>query len=280
MATQFLDITGLSHYDSKIKDVAVGSVTINGTTVTYKSINGDVIGTATIPSFQYSMASESEDGLMSSTDFTKLAGISEGATAVTESTTNGNIVIDGTDTVIYQHPTFTEHETGLYNISVDSEGHVATASAVQKSDITDLGIPAENTTYEVATISTDGLMSATDFTKLEGIEEEAQANKIEAITLNGEVQTINSKTVNLDLSDYALKSDISTVMTYRGSVDNYSDLPSNPDVGDVYNVVNADDDNDIGAGVNVCWNGESWDALGGSVAFDVISNDEIDELFA
>lgn len=36
---------------------------------------------------------------------------------------------------------------GLYKITTNSEGHVTTATAVAKSDITGLGIPGENTTY-------------------------------------------------------------------------------------------------------------------------------------
>ena len=36
---------------------------------------------------------------------TKLNGIAEGATKVAQSTTNGNITINGTETVVYTHPT-------------------------------------------------------------------------------------------------------------------------------------------------------------------------------
>jgi len=37
--------------------------------------------------------------------------------------------------------------SGLYKITTNSEGHVTAATAVAKSDITDLGIPGSNTTY-------------------------------------------------------------------------------------------------------------------------------------
>jgi len=39
-------------------------------------------------------------------------------------------------------------ESGLYKITTNSEGHVTSATAVAKSDITALGIPAQDTTYE------------------------------------------------------------------------------------------------------------------------------------
>lgn len=60
--------------------------------------------------------------------------------------------------------------SGLYKITTNAEGHVTGAAAVAKSDITALGIPAQDTTYSAATTTTDGLMSATDKAKLDGIE--------------------------------------------------------------------------------------------------------------
>ena len=48
-------------------------------------------------------------------------------------------------------------------------GHVSAAAAVVKADITALGIPGTNTTYGVATQSANGLMSAADKTKLDGM---------------------------------------------------------------------------------------------------------------
>lgn len=41
----------------------------------------------------------------------------------------------------YSHPSYTSHQSGLYKISVDGTGHVNGATAVKKSDITELGIP-------------------------------------------------------------------------------------------------------------------------------------------
>lgn len=62
-------------------------------------------------------------------------------------------------------------DSGLYKITTNAQGHVTSATAVTKSDITALGIPAQdtNTTYGNATTSADGLMSSEDKTKLDGI---------------------------------------------------------------------------------------------------------------
>lgn len=50
----------------------------------------------------------------------------------------------------YVHPKHTEHDLGLYKFSNDSLGHVDSAVAVTKKDITALGIPGENTKYYVS----------------------------------------------------------------------------------------------------------------------------------
>lgn len=62
-----------------------------------------------------------------------------------------------------------EFATGFYKITTNAEGHVTSATAVTKGDITALGVPAQDTTYADATGSTSGLMSAADKTKLDGI---------------------------------------------------------------------------------------------------------------
>ena len=112
----------------------------------------------TPPNTTYNNATTSTDGLMSSEDKTKLDGIEKGANK-------------------YTHPSYTNHASGLYKVTVDATGHVSAATAVTKNDITALGIPGQdtNTTYDPATDDTDGLMSAEDKVKLDGIT--AGANK-------------------------------------------------------------------------------------------------------
>ena len=104
----------------------------------------------------YSAATTSAEGLMSAADKTKLDGVTAGANK-------------------YTHPRYTARASGLYKVTVDGTGHVSAATAATKSDITALGIPESDTTYSAATTSAEGLMSAADKTKLDGVT--AGANK-------------------------------------------------------------------------------------------------------
>ena len=69
----------------------------------------------------------------------------------------------------YVHPTHTAAASGLYKTTVDEEGHVTATTPVTKDDITNLGIPAQDTTYGNATAAADGLMAAADKSKLDGM---------------------------------------------------------------------------------------------------------------
>lgn len=50
----------------------------------------------------------------------------------------------------YTHPTHTAAASGLYKVAVDNQGHVSSTTAVQKSDITALGIPGAFRIYGTA----------------------------------------------------------------------------------------------------------------------------------
>ena len=131
------------------------TVNVNDTDITYRydGTSWIAISANSIP-----LATSNVDGKMSKTDKAKLDGIASGANN-------------------YAHPTYTSRASGLYKVTVDSTGHVSDATAVAKSDITALGIPAQDTTYSDATISASGLMSATDKTKLNGVATGAEVNQ-------------------------------------------------------------------------------------------------------
>lgn len=68
------------------------------------------------------------------------------------------------------------------------------------------------------------------------------------------------------LKNYAKKDDISTVYKYKGTKTNFSELTtSGNNIGDVWNITNADTANHIKAGDNVVWDGSKWDNLSGTV---------------
>lgn len=98
----------------------------------------------------------------------------------------------------YTHPTHTAAEQGLYKVKVDALGHVTQTAAVTKADITSLGIPAQDTTYEDATQTVAGLMGTEDKKKLDNIEDGAQANVIESVKVNGTaLEVAADKSVNV-----------------------------------------------------------------------------------
>ena len=69
-----------------------------------------------------------------------------------------------------------------------------------------------------------------------------------------------------DLSIYALKTEISTIYRYKGTVATYDQLPiASQAIGDAYNVASDDKSHGIKAGDNVVWNGTYWDNLSGYV---------------
>ena len=98
-----------------------------------------------------------------------MAGIAQGATKVEKSEINGNIKINGQETVVYTHPAGSAVEAGFKKVGSVASGHVVLGDDVTKEDITKLGIPGQDTTYEKATSEADGLMSKEDKAKLDGM---------------------------------------------------------------------------------------------------------------
>ena len=127
----------------------------------------------TAAGFKLDVATASTAGAMSAADKAKLDGIAEGANN-------------------YTHPAHTAHESGLYKVTVDAQGHVSGAEAATKEDITGLGIPAQDTTYQKATAEADGLMSKEHFAKVEGVA--AGATKVEASTTVGNIKINGAET--------------------------------------------------------------------------------------
>lgn len=172
----------------KTKQTAKTSPTASGNTISFidtvsQNENGEI--TATKKTIQ--SASVTQDGMMSSSHYTKLEGISTGANKVEASTTNGNIKIDGTETTVYTHPTEgantskgdTTNQTPAFGgtFKVTSETVDATGHTTVLAEHT---VKIPNATAVASTGGTGGsagLMSAADKEKLNGIATGAEVNQ-------------------------------------------------------------------------------------------------------
>lgn len=84
------------------------------------------------------VATQSSNGLLSSTDKSKLDGIATGATKTEKSSTNGNIKINGTETVVYTHPSGTNpHGTTKSDVGLGNVGNFKAVSTVASQGLTD-----------------------------------------------------------------------------------------------------------------------------------------------
>lgn len=170
----------------KVADASTGPTAGSFTT------NQGSAGTITIPAaVSATNGGSATPGVMSAGDKEKLDSLE--VYTVTDSTTNGNILVNGTrDIDVYTHPNFgPTHNSGLTN------PETADVTAGETADRTlafggtfkvtgeTVGVRGHTTALaehtltlpsSTATTSADGLMSSTDKTKLNGIETGAQAN--------------------------------------------------------------------------------------------------------
>ena len=88
--------------------------------------------------------------------------------------------------------TFARKSETVSDISRDD-----TTFTVTKADGTTFEFTQKDTTYDVATTTASGLMSATDKAKLNGMESGAQENVIESVSVNGAEQSVTAKGVDI-----------------------------------------------------------------------------------
>lgn len=191
-------LDGIEAGATATNDNTTYSISKSGSTITLTGSDGST-STVTDSNTTYSAATTSASGLMSATDKTKLDGIQSGATKVEKSTTNGNIKINGAETVVYTQP------------------------ALTKSDVTTaLGYtpPTTNTTYSVATTSANGLMSSTDKTKLDGIE--ANANNYTLPTASSTLGGVKTTSTVTSTSGLTASPIINGVVYYKDTNTTYS----------------------------------------------------------
>lgn len=105
----------------------------------------------------------------------------------------------------YTHPESAAgaKEAGLYKITTDTEGHVTGATEVVKADITALGIPERDTTYEDATIKKSGLMSADDKVKADAVTAFLGMKNFKGV-INNEAEMTNAYEGGFHIGDWWL----------------------------------------------------------------------------
>lgn len=128
-------------------------------------------------------------------------------------------------------------------------------SAVETINNNITSINGEITTIKGNITSIEG-----DITELQGSLGDAEGN----ITTVKNALDTHKADYNNPHKVTAAQLGLATVYKYKGSVETYADLPtSEQQIGDVYNVKQADPDHNIEAGDNVAWDGTAWDILAG-----------------
>lgn len=181
--------TGAEVNQNAFSNVVVGSTTIaadsktdsltiaagSNVTITPDATNDKITIAATDTT--YSAATQSVAGLMSAADKKKLDGVATSANAYTHPTTSGNKHIP----------------------SGGSSGQILRWSA----DGTAVWGADNNTTYNAATTSTAGLMSAADKTKLDGIATGANAITVDSALSSTSTNPVQNKVINTALAGKA-----------------------------------------------------------------------------
>lgn len=118
----------------------------------------------------------------------------------------------------------------------------------------------------IATNNTLDILSPTNFTTSPNVSEDKSFDLAPLTSLMRKQQIIQY----VSSVKEELKQDLSSVYKYKGSVTDYSSLPINSEVGDVYNVEDT--------GNNYAWTGSEWDGLGGSIDLsDYATTSDVDD---
>lgn len=138
------------------------------------------------------------------------------------------------------------------NAANDSKIAAATSATNASKSEVNAKASANSATSSATAASTSATNAKTSETHAATSETNAKQALVESQRIQKEVESALTK--------------VTGFAKYAGSVDNYSDLPTEGvNTGDVWNVVNADATHQIKAGDNVIWNGKAWDNLSGFV---------------
>lgn len=238
----------------------IESIKVNGTALTVTSKAVDV----SVPTATSDLTNDS--GFITSAD------VPEGATASTSTPLMDGTAAVGTSTAFARGDHVHPSDTSKANVS-DLPTFKNTNDVIYP--ISKFTETANNT----VTI-TSGESNVVTLAKAAYVDAIASAAQT---ALNGKVDAVDGKGLSTNdftdaektklaafsaASNYALKSDITNMYKYKGSVATVSALPSSGNTtGDVYDVQEN--------GMNYAWNGTAWDALGEIFSITAISNAEV-----
>ena len=242
----------LSGIDTGAEVNVIESVKVNGTALTVTSKAVDV----TVPT--------KTSDLTNDAGFITEADVPEGASASTATPLMDGTAAVGTSTAFargdHRHPSDTSRVPTTRTVA----GHALSADVTLVKG--DVGLGNVDNTADVDKPVSTAVQTALD-------------DKVDKVTGKG-LSTNDYTTAEKnklaafgDASTYALKSDITNMYKYKGSVATVSALPSTGNTtGDVYNVE--------ANGMNYAWNGTEWDSLGEIFTITAITNGEIDTIVA
>ena len=182
----------------KINENTTYALTKSGSTITLKGSDGST-QTVSDSNTTYSAATQSANGLMSSTDKTKLDGIATGANN-------------------YSLPTASSSTLGGVKVGTN----LSISSGV---------LSATDTKYDAATQSAAGLMSATDKTKLDGIATGANKITVDTALSSSSTNPVQNKVINAALAN---KANASTTVSTSNVVTSF-DIEDAFDDNKIYN---------------------------------------------
>lgn len=321
--TSPINVSGatISHATSGVTAASKGDTSAQapGFGGTFKVLSGTVNATGHLTAFSdhtvtipSATASTSADGLMSSTDKSKLNGVAAGAQVNVIETVkvNGTAQSVTSKAVDIDVPTKTSdltNDSGFITSADVPEGAAASTTTPKMDGTAAVGTettfargdhvhPTDTSRAPLASPTFTGTPKAptatkgTNTTQLATTEfvQTAISGKQDTLTFDstptsGSSNPVTSGGIYTALGDYlttsaaastyATKSEISTAYKYKGSVATVADLPeSGNTVGDVYDVQSTD--------MNYAWNGTEWDQLGSTFTITSITNTEIDTIMA
>ena len=202
-------------------------------------------------------ATESNDSAVASAQSAAAAKTSEAnaKTYETESSENASSASTSAGKAKVSETNAANSESNTLQYKTNAEGS-KTAAAASASNASKSEVNAKASMNSAATSATSASTSATNAATSESHAATSETNAKQALAESQKIQ----KEIEAALTK------VTGFAKYCGSVDNYSDLPvSGNNVGDVWNIVNADPVHQIKAGDNVIWNGKTWDNLSGFI---------------